>query len=160
MKEKNQKVLYILVVLAVIGFLVFMTLKNKDESQVNSPNDSSLKEETNDTGVQIAVLQEGTGDTAVLGDKVSMNYTGVLVDGTAFDSNVDPKFNHVEPFIFTLGNGEVIPGWDKGIVGMKVGERRVLQIAPELAYGTNGYPPVIPPNSVLLFQIELVNIIK
>ncbi|MEY2671948.1 MAG: hypothetical protein RL687_365 [Candidatus Parcubacteria bacterium] len=92
------------------------------------------------------------------GDVLVMNYTGSLVDGTVFDSNVDPKFGHVQPFEFKLGAGMVIAGWDEGLVGMKVGEKKTLTIAPEKAYGTNGVPGVIPPNSTLVFEVELVNI--
>ena len=98
------------------------------------------------------------GDVAKVGDIVSMNYTGRLVDGTVFDSNVDPKFNHVEPFAFPLGAGRVIAGWDKGIVGMKVGDKKTLTIPPEDAYGAVGRPPVIPPNSTLIFDVELLKI--
>ncbi|OGI67831.1 peptidylprolyl isomerase [Candidatus Nomurabacteria bacterium RIFCSPHIGHO2_01_FULL_42_15] len=104
----------------------------------------------------VAVL----GDVAKAGDTVSVNYTGRLENGTVFDSNVDPKFNHVEPFIFNLGVGQVIPGWDKGIVGMRVGEKKTLTIAPEDAYRENGVPGVIPPNSTLIFDVELVAINK
>lgn len=94
------------------------------------------------------------------GDTVAMNYTGRLQDGTVFDSNVDPKFNHVQPFIFTLGGGQVIAGWDKGIVGMKIGEKKTLTIPPADAYGANGIPGVIPPNSTLVFDVELLAIKK
>jgi FKBP-type peptidyl-prolyl cis-trans isomerase len=87
-----------------------------------------------------------------------MNYTGRLEDGTVFDSNVDPKFNHVEPFIFTLGAGQVIAGWDKQIVGMKIGEKKTITIAPEDAYGATGIPGAIPPNSTLVFDVELLAI--
>jgi FKBP-type peptidyl-prolyl cis-trans isomerase FkpA len=96
-------------------------------------------------------------EVAAKGDIVSMNYTGKLTDGTVFDSNVDPKFKHVEPFEFTLGVGQVILGWDEGIVGMKVGEKKTLTISPEKAYGTRGQGP-IPPNATLVFDVELVSI--
>ena len=86
-----------------------------------------------------------------------MNYTGKLSDGTVFDSNVDPKFNHVEPFTFNLSAGQVIKGWDTGIVGMKVGEKRVLEIEPAYAYGEQGIGP-IPPNATLIFEVELLAI--
>mgnify|MGYP001590392706 CR=1 FL=1 len=98
-----------------------------------------------------------TGATAKAGDMVSMNYTGRLADGTVFDSNVDPKFNHVQPFDFTLGAGMVIAGWDEGIVGMKVGDKKTLVIPPEKAYGPNDYGP-IPGNSTLTFDVELLAI--
>ena len=93
-----------------------------------------------------------------VGDVVSMNYTGTLEDGTVFDSNVDPKFGHVIPFEFTLGAGEVIPGWDKGIVGMKIGDKKSLVIPPEDAYGATGAGGVIPPNATLVFEVELLGI--
>ena len=100
------------------------------------------------------------GTVAKTGDTVAMNYTGRLADGTVFDSNVDPKFNHVQPFVFTLGAGQVIPGWDKGIVGMKVGEKKTLVILPADAYGTTGAGGVIPPNATLTFDVELLGIKK
>src|SRR3990167_2757418 len=98
--------------------------------------------------------------TAEAGNTVSVNYTGRLADGTVFDSNVDPKFGHVEPFVFTLGAGRVISGWDTGVSGMKVGEKRVLVIAPESAYGASGVGGVIPPNATLSFEVELVAVQK
>lgn len=95
---------------------------------------------------------------AQAGDSVSVNYTGRLEDGTVFDSNVDPKFGHVEPFVFPLGAGRVIAGWDKGIVGMNVGDKKTLTIPPEDAYGASGIPGVIPPNATLVFDVELLAI--
>lgn len=100
------------------------------------------------------------GEVAKAGDTVAMNYTGRLVDGTVFDSNVDPKFGHVQPFVFTLGAGQVIAGWDKGIVGMKVGEKKTLTIPPEDGYGAAGAGGVIPPNATLVFDVELLAIKK
>ena len=100
------------------------------------------------------------GQVAKTGDTVAMNYTGRLANGTVFDSNTDPKFKHVEPFIFTLGAGQVIPGWDKGIVGMKVGEKKTLVIPPADAYGATGAGGVIPPNATLTFDVELLAIKK
>ena len=101
-----------------------------------------------------------SGEVAKTGDTVAMNYTGRLENGTVFDSNVDPNFKHVEPFVFTLGGGQVIAGWDKGIVGMKVGEKKTLTIAPQDGYGASGIPGVIPPNSTLIFDVELLAIKK
>lgn len=147
---------WVLIVVLVIGFLVYITINKKpdmaDEEKTTMQNENS--------GVKITVITEGSGEAAVAGDTVSMNYTGTLTDGTAFDSNVDPKFNHVQPFSFVLGSGQVIPGWDTGIVGMKVGEKRILEIAPEMAYGANGVGGVIPPNATLIFEVELVSITK
>ena len=83
-----------------------------------------------------------------------------IEDGTIFDSNVDPKFNHVQPFVFTIGAGQVIRGWDVGIAGMKVGEGRILEINPDYAYGEAGAGGVIPPNATISFEVELLQIEK
>ena len=94
----------------------------------------------------------GTGAEAVAGQRVSVHYTGTLTNGQKFDSSRDRG----KPFQFHLGRGEVIKGWDQGVAGMKVGGSRKLTIPPELAYGARGFPPVIPPNSTLVFDVELV----
>ena len=83
-----------------------------------------------------------------------MHYTGTLTNGKKFDSSRDRN----ETFDFQLGAGMVIQGWDQGVAGMKVGGRRKLTVPPELGYGAGGYPPVIPPNSTLIFDIELVEV--
>jgi hypothetical protein len=95
---------------------------------------------------------------AKAGDVVSVNYTGRLTNGTVFDSNVDSKFGHVTPFVFTLGAGQVIAGWDKGVVGMTVGQTKTLTIPPADAYGAVGAPPTIPANATLIFDITLLSI--
>jgi FKBP-type peptidyl-prolyl cis-trans isomerase len=94
----------------------------------------------------------GSGPEAVSGQPVSVHYTGTLTDGSKFDSSVDRG----QPFQFQLGGGQVIRGWDEGVVGMKVGGKRRLTIPPEMAYGERGFPPVIPPNATLVFDIELL----
>lgn len=91
------------------------------------------------------------------GDTLVMNYTGRLEDGTIFDSNVLPEFMHVEPFEFVLGAGEVIRGWDEGLVGMKVGEKRTLTVTPDKGYGSRAIGK-IPANSTLIFDVELLEI--
>ena len=126
---------WFLIVVVVVVVLIFITVNKKDNTQMVEQN--------------IA--------TAKAGDTVSMNYTGRLADGTVFDSNVDPSFGHVEPFVFTLGAGRVIAGWDEGIVGMKVGDKKTLVVPPEKAYGPNDYGP-IPGNSTLTFEVELLAI--
>jgi FKBP-type peptidyl-prolyl cis-trans isomerase len=108
--------------------------------------------------LQISVIKEGSGKEAKTGDTVSVNYTGTFLDGKEFDSNVDPAFGHVTPFTFTLGQGMVIKGWDQGVVGMKVGEKRKLIIDSSLAYGDLGIPGTIPPKSTLVFDVELLAI--
>ena len=97
----------------------------------------------------------GTGDVATAGNRVVVNYTGHFVDGRVFDSSV----TRGEPFQFVLGSGQVIKGWDEGIVGMKVGGKRTISIPPELGYGANDYGP-IPGGSTLIFDIELLKVEK
>ena len=104
--------------------------------------------------LQIEELKIGTGAEAKAGKSVSVHYTGTLTNGSKFDSSRDRN----EPFDFQLGAGRVIKGWDQGVAGMKVGGRRKLTIPPELGYGAGGYPPVIPPNSTLIFDIELLEV--
>ncbi len=96
----------------------------------------------------------GTGKEAKKGNNVSVHYTGWLVDKTKFDSSLDRKGKI--PFQFKLGRGEVIAGWDRGVVGMKVGGKRKLTIPPELGYGSRGAGGVIPPNATLIFEVDLI----
>ncbi|MDG2122450.1 MAG: FKBP-type peptidyl-prolyl cis-trans isomerase [Verrucomicrobiales bacterium] len=109
---------------------------------------------TTDSGLQIEVLTPGTGtETAAAGNIVEVHYTGWLTDGTKFDSSVDRG----QPFDFPLGASQVIQGWDQGVAGMKVGEKRKLTIPPELGYGPRGAAGVIPPNATLVFDVELLS---
>ena len=96
----------------------------------------------------------GTGQEAKTGDKVHVHYTGTLLDGSKFDSSRDRG----KPFVFTLGVGQVIKGWDQGVKGMKEGGKRRLVIPPDMGYGASGMPPVIPPSAVLKFDVELVRV--
>lgn len=137
-KKNMSMILAVVVCLLLVGALVFISLRG-GEKNMDKEN----------------VVEK----VAKAGDFVAMNYTGTLQDGTVFDSNVDPKFNHVEPFVFKLGAGQVIAGWDEGIAGMKVGEKKTLVIPPEKAYGPNDYGP-IPGNSTLTFEVELLSIIN
>ena len=106
------------------------------------------------TELQIESLMEGTGDRQVTeNDVISVHYVGTLTDGSKFDSSIDRG----EPFTFTVGIGQVIQGWDQGTLGMKVGEKRRLTIPADLAYGEQGSGAVIPPNSTLIFEVELVS---
>jgi peptidylprolyl isomerase len=96
----------------------------------------------------------GTGTEAVAGKKITVNYTGTLTNGTKFDSSLNPGRT---PFEFTLGAGEVIQGWDQGFAGMKIGGKRKLTIPPSLGYGATDMG-LIPPNSTLIFEVELLGV--
>jgi FKBP-type peptidyl-prolyl cis-trans isomerase FkpA len=104
------------------------------------------------TDMKIEDTKVGTGDPAVTGKSVTVHYTGWLTDGTKFDSSKD----HGQPFTFQLGAGQVIKGWDQGVVGMKVGGVRKLTIPSSLAYGDRGAGGVIPPGATLVFEVELL----
>lgn len=120
--------------------------KKKTKPKVTVPKGAPPKK------LEVKDLEEGSGATAKSGDRVSVNYVGVnYKTGKEFDASWDRG----EPFTFTLGAGEVIPGWDEGVEGMKLGGRRELIIPPELGYGATGAPPAIPPNETLVFVVDL-----
>ena len=105
--------------------------------------------------LEIKDIKAGSGQAAKAGDTVTVQYVGVLYsNGKQFDASWDRN----EPFSFPLGAGQVIPGWDQGVAGMKPGGRRQLTIPPDQAYGAQGSPPAIPPNSTLVFVIDLQSI--
>ncbi len=112
------------------------------------------------SGLYYRIEKMGAGLKPGTGDSVSMNYTGMTLAGEKFDSNVDPKFNHVMPFWFTLGMGQVISGWDEGIALMPKGSKGTLYIPSTLAYGAQSPTPLIQPNSVLVFDVEVVDVRK
>jgi FKBP-type peptidyl-prolyl cis-trans isomerase len=104
--------------------------------------------------LKIETLTPGAGDEAKKGDTVSVHYTGTLTDGKKFDSSLDRN----EPFDVTLGQRRVIAGWEQGLLGMKVGEKRRLTIPPDLGYGSRGAAGAIKPNETLVFVVDLVGV--
>jgi FKBP-type peptidyl-prolyl cis-trans isomerase FkpA len=108
---------------------------------------------TTASGLKYKILQPGTGAAAQPGQTVTVNYTGWLTDGTKFDSSLDPGR---QAFQFPLGGHQVIAGWDEGVAGMKINEKRKLIIPPSLGYGPNDFGP-IPGNSTLIFEVQLLN---
>jgi FKBP-type peptidyl-prolyl cis-trans isomerase FkpA len=128
------------------------TQQQTQSHQSNNVNDKTMETVTE---LKVETTQQGTGDlVAKKGDMISVHYTGTLTDGTKFDSSVDRG----TPFDFQLGAGMVIAGWDQGLVGMKVGEKRRLTIPASLGYGAQGAGGVIPGNATLIFDTELVSI--
>jgi len=109
---------------------------------------------TTASGLVIEELALGSGSAAAAGQVVSVHYTGWLTDGTKFDSSVDRG----QPFVFVIGRGQVIGGWDQGVATMKVGDKVRLTIPPELGYGARGAGGVIPPNATLIFDVELLGV--
>jgi FK506-binding protein 2 len=167
-------ILAFVIVVGIIGSIVYAlmrkptdtgtladTLKQSSDTAITQTVSTSKPgEESTLTGnTNTKKPMDTTVRTAKNGDVLVMNYTGKLTDGTVFDSNVDPAFHHVSPFEFTLGAHQVIAGWDEGLLGMKVGEKKTLTIPPEKGYGAAGAAGgKIPPNATLIFDVELVAI--
>jgi FKBP-type peptidyl-prolyl cis-trans isomerase len=148
------------VVVAIFIFLGFFGVGSTNQQPTVPQGASAAQDLLNDiskTGKvsQLSVIDTvvGTGAEAKTGDTITVNYIGVLPNGTVFDASQ----NHGKPFTFGLGGGQVIKGWDQGLVGMKVGGTRLVAIPPDLAYGERAVGQ-IPANSSLIFQVELVSI--
>ena len=139
-------------IVEVLGSEKNIEVQNVEVEEVKiSENNSNLKKEMKENGLEIEILKEGTGDEAKNGEMATVHYTGTLTDGTKFDSSVDRG----TPFKFELGAGRVIKGWDQGVVGMKSEEKRKLTIPADLAYGDRATGS-IPANSTLIFEVELI----
>ncbi len=133
--------------------------KQEDQKIIQQYLDSTgQKGQATDDGVYVIVHKEGEGAPAEKGQTVSIMYTGKTLDGTVFDSNIDSSFHHTDPLVFPLGQGRMIPGMESGMKLLKKGAEATLVIPSGLAYGPNGRPPVIKPNSVLLFDVVVKDI--
>src|SRR5690348_7212477 len=137
-------------------FALLAAVSGQAQNDNSSPTKVEGKGKSTSSGLQYWDLKEGTGAAATAGKTVSVHYTGWLAkDGKKFDSSVDRG----QPFMFQLGAGQVIKGWDEGVSGMKVGGKRQLRIPPELGYGARGAGGgVIPPNATLIFDVELLGV--
>jgi peptidylprolyl isomerase len=158
----------LMLIISLCAALAFAGCGGSDDSSTSTPSAESTATTSEPTKPKVTIpkgappktlekkeLVKGTGPEAKPGDEVTVQYVGVdYKTGEQFDASWDRG----EPFSFTLGAGEVIPGWDKGIPGMKVGGRRELIIPPELAYGAEGSPPTIAPNSTLVFVVDLLGV--
>ena len=158
MSKKAIIISVIILIVIICGAIYFSLPKNQNikmtQTTNQTPSPQPKGQATDIQGMKIEILKQGTGEGAKNGDLVSVNYTGTLTDGTKFDSSLNPGRT---PFEFTLP-GQVIQGWNLGLVGMKVGEERKLTIPPELAYGAQSPSPLIPPNSTLVFDITMLSI--
>ena len=143
--------LMILVFLATLGVACGSSSDFDSNSEVNMADEETT---TTASGLQIKVIEIGTGDKAESGKPAVGHYTGWLLAGTKFDSSVDRG----TPFEFPLGAGRVIKGWDEGVATMNIGSKVELIIPPDLAYGASGAGGVIPPNATLKFEVELLDL--
>lgn len=155
----NRKLIIGFIIVCVLIAGIYYLVQANKKANVSNNSSAGLSEPINKTNfniqnMNIEILQQGSGQATKSGDKVTVNYVGTLEDGVKFDSSIDRG----QPFVFTLGEGSVIQGWEQGVEGMKVGEKRKLTIPPNLAYGEQGAGGIIPPNATLIFEIDLLQI--
>lgn len=146
-----MKRVHILIMMLVLVALTACGGNNTNQNEENVINEENMI--TTESGLQYVILEEGTGANPQTGNTVSVHYTGTLEDGTKFDSSHDRN----QPIEFPLGQGFVIAGWDEGIALLNKGAKAKLVIPPELGYGMQGVPGVIPANATLTFEVELVD---
>lgn len=157
----TKKLLAVLAALFLVGLAACGEDGNGTDTSAQEEDQSAVSDDCRpgeeietDTGLKYTDEQCGEGDEAVVGTVVSVHYVGRLENGKKFDSSRDRG----QPFAFSLGAGQVIPGWDEGVSGMRVGGLRELVIPPELGYGQAGAGGVIPPNATLVFEVELLEV--
>ncbi|MDO8523782.1 MAG: FKBP-type peptidyl-prolyl cis-trans isomerase [bacterium] len=162
MNSKNTNIVVILVVIVIavvvvmgffgVGGLNFFGLS---QQRASTPTQTLLNELKQSGGavttLQVVDVTVGVGNPVIVGDTLTVSYAGLLTNGTVFDSSD----SHGAPFTFTIGQDQVIQGWEQGLLGMREGGRRLLAIPPSMGYGANAVGP-IPANSVLVFDVELV----
>ena len=151
---KYVAALVVVLMMTAVFVLAQSAAKNSATPNTDAPTKVTGDGVKTESGLQYWDLRVGNGEVAKEGSRVRVHYTGWLITGKKFDSSVDAG----TPFDFTIGNGEVIKGWEEGVTGMKVGGKRQLRIPPALGYGADGYPPVIPPNATLIFDIKLLGV--
>jgi FKBP-type peptidyl-prolyl cis-trans isomerase len=158
----RRTIIFVVLAAILVGGAIYLTRSGQSANIMTASNSSST-DTVNNNSIQSAMndlkiedLKVGTGTETKDGDHVTVNYVGTLDNGTKFDSSYDRG----TPFSFDLGAGKVIPGWDLGVKGMKIGGKRRLIIPAALGYGANGAGSLIPPNSTLHFDIELLKIGK
>jgi peptidylprolyl isomerase len=137
-----------------ITMFVAVSLAFAQKADTSAPTKVAGAPTKTPSGLEYWDIKVGTGAEAKSGQHVKVDYTGWLTSGKKFDSSVGTG----RPFSFELGGGQVIKGWDEGVVGMKVGGKRQLRIPPDLAYGQKGYPGAIPPSATLIFDVQLVDV--
>ena len=143
-------------IVSLVTLCLFAIYTSQVEAQTKrrrTPRSSSAAI-TTPSGLTYLITKKGTGPLLKAGDTVIINYTGTLTNGVKFDSSHD----HNEPFSFPLGAGRVITGWDEGVAKLHVGDHAILVIPGKLAYGSRGVPNVIPPDSTLIFIVEVVEV--
>lgn len=152
-----------LICFLIVAAMMIFACSPKEQSSADIKNEGAAvmgkaagdgKMMSTPSGLQYEDLVQGSGPSPSRGKKVTVHYTGWLVDGKKFDSSVDRN----EPFVFTIGTGEVISGWDEGVMTMKLGGKRKLVIPANLGYGARGAGGVIPPNATLVFEVILLDI--
>ncbi|MCX6764722.1 MAG: FKBP-type peptidyl-prolyl cis-trans isomerase [Candidatus Nealsonbacteria bacterium] len=152
-----MKKIFLIIILIIIGLGIYFVFRNPKTSEEPGSNSNEEPESNSQNheiqGMKVEILKKGTGEVSKNSDKVTVHYVGTFENGEKFDSSVDRG----TPFSFTLGAGQVIEGWDLGVLGMKVGEKRKLTIPYDLAYGESGYGP-IPAKATLIFEVELLGI--
>lgn len=155
---KMQKKILIGVAVLIVAGIIYAAVSGKQESMSNSEDQNTKVTPSSSASpsaeLKIEDLKVGTGSAVKSGDTIKIHYLGTLENGIKFDSSYDRN----EPFQTQIGVGQVIKGWDEGVIGMQVGGKRKLTIPSDLGYGSRGAGGVIPPNATLIFELELLEI--